>query len=409
MRSTSNKEYLISIPDLDKDGLISEMRRMQVHDKGIKIMLPKGQFRTVKIKDLPVTSANIIKQDMLSFGGDAATAMGTINHSIKTTDVLIFGTLQQFKNLTSKLKHQYFGLKKIAARIDDALFVNDKEPKPMKIGAKTFDFNKRTFIMGILNVTPDSFSDGGKFVNLNDAVAHGKKLLEAGADIIDIGGESTRPGASPVNAADEIKRVIPVIRELARIKGAVISIDTTKSKVAEAAVKAGASMINDISALRNDKKMAKAAARYGVPIVLMHMLGNPRTMQENPVYKDLISDIISCLQNRISLAIKGGVQRNRIIIDPGFGFGKTLEHNLEILRRLKELKVLGSPILAGTSRKSMIGKILGLSPDKRVEGTIATVVAAIANGANIVRVHDVLEAARAAQMADAIYRKRMNK
>jgi dihydropteroate synthase len=405
VRRTSENEYLISVPDLDRDGLRIEMRRMQVHDKGVKIMLPKAQFRTVKIKGLPVTQANIIKQDMLSFGGDAATAMGTINHSIKKTDILIFGTFQQFKNLTSKLKHQYFGLKKIAGRIDEALADNDRMPKPMRIGGKTFNFNKRTYIMGILNVTPDSFSDGGKFINFNDAVAHGRKMLEDGADIIDVGGESTRPGASPVSVAEEINRVIPVIKELAKIKGAVISIDTTKSKVAEAAIKAGASMINDVSALRFDKNIAKVAARHNAPLVLMHMLGNPRVMQGNPVYGDLISDIISCLQNSISIAIKGGAQQNRIIVDPGFGFGKTVEHNLEILRRLKELKVLGSPIMIGTSRKSTIGRVLGLPPDKRLEGTAATVALSIANGANIVRVHDVAEMSRVAKMADAIYRK----
>ncbi len=405
MPERSDKNNLISVIDLDKNGLIAEMRRMKVHEKGISIMLPKGEFRTVKIKDVPVTKANIIKQDMLSFGGDAATAMGTINHSIRTTDVLVFGTLQQFKDLISKLKKQYFGLKGLAVRIDEALMNNDRQPKPMMIGGKRFDFGKRTYIMGILNVTPDSFSDGGKFVNFNDAIAHGRKMIEDGADIIDVGGESTRPGAAPVSAAEEIKRVIPVIKGLSGIKGAVISIDTIKSVVAEAAIKAGASLINDVSALRSDRKIAKVAARRKVPVVLMHMLGNPRTMQENPVYDDLISDIISCLQNSITLAITNGVPAGRMIVDPGFGFGKTVEHNLEILRRLKELKVLGCPILIGTSRKSTIGKILDLPPDKRAEGTAATVVSAIASGADMVRVHDVAEISRTVKMADAIYRK----
>jgi dihydropteroate synthase len=229
-------------------------------------------------------------------------------------------------------------------------------------------------------------------------------MLDEGADIIDVGGESTRPGALPVSAADEMKRVIPVIKELSKIKGAVISIDTTKSKVAAEAIKAGASMINDVSALKGDKKMAGIAGRHKVPVVLMHMLGSPRTMQENPRYEDLIPDIISCLQKSISLAIKGGVPKSRIIVDPGFGFGKTVEHNLDILRRLKELKVLGCPVLIGTSRKSTIGTILNLPPDKRLEGTAATVASAIANGANIVRVHDVAEMSKVAKMCDAIYR-----
>jgi dihydropteroate synthase len=405
VRKISDKEQLVSILDLDEKGLRLEMQRMDVHKDGIAIMAPKAQFRTVKIKDVSATKANIIKQDMLSFGGEAATARGVINHSVRAADILIFGTIQQIKNLTTKLRRQYFGLKDIAVRIEDALANYDGVPAPIKAGGRTFDFGKRTYVMGILNVTPDSFSDGGKYINFGDAVARGRKMLNEGADIIDIGGESTRPGALPVSAKEEIKRVIPVIRELSKIRGAVISVDTCKSVVAEEAIKAGASMINDVSALRADKKMAKAAARYRVPVVLMHMLGNPRTMQENPRYEDLISEIISYLQNSISLAIKGGVSESRIIVDPGFGFGKTVEHNLDILRRLREFKVLGCPILIGTSRKSTIGKVLNLPPDKRMEGTAATVASAVANGANIVRVHDVAEISRVVRMSDAIYKR----
>lgn len=395
----------VTILNIDKKALELEMRRMDVHSGGISIMLPKAQFRVVKIKNVSATKANIIKQDILSFGGEAATAMGTINHSIKATDVLIFGTVKQIYDLISKLKHQYFGLKDMAAQIEEALANYDSEPAPIKIKGRTFDFGRRTYVMGILNVTPDSFSDGGKFFNISDAVARGRQMLEDGADIIDIGGESTRPGADPVSAAEEVKRVIPVIRELSKIKGAIISIDTAKSKVAEAAINAGASIINDVTALKSDKKMASVAARHKVPVILMHMLGNPRTMQENPMYKDLISDIISCLQNSITLAIKGGVPKNRIIIDPGFGFGKTVEHNLDILRRLREFKVLGCPVMIGTSRKSTIGKILGLPPENRMEGTAATITSAIANGANIVRVHDVREMSKVVKMSDAIYKR----
>ena len=404
MPKSSAGDNLISVLDLDKKALKLERERMDVHKSGMLIMLPKAQFRAIKIKNVPVTKANIIKQDMLSFGGEVATARGAINHSIKYTDILIFGTIQQIKNLILKLKRQYFGLKELAARIEEALANHDGVPAPIKIGGKNFVFGKHTYIMGIVNVTPDSFSDGGKFINFSDAVVHGRKMIEDGADIIDIGGESTRPGSQPVTVDEEIKRVIPVIRELSKIKEAVMSIDTMKSKVAEAAIKAGASMINDVSALKSDKKMAKVAGRHKVPIILMHMLGNPRIMQENPRYEDLISDIISCLQNSITLAIKGGVPKSRIIIDPGFGFGKTVEHNLEILRRLKELKVLGCPVMIGTSRKSTIGSILGLPPDKRMEGTSATVTAAIASGADIVRVHDVAEMTKVVKMSDAIYR-----
>lgn len=392
----------ISVIDPEGEIIKREMERMGVHKTGIKIMAPKSEFRVIKIKDVPATSANIIKQDMLSCQGEAATAYGAVNQSIKKTDVLIFGTRLQIKNLISKLKKQYFGLKELALQIESALRNYDGVPSPLKIGGKTFNFGRRTYIMGILNVTPDSFSDGGRFVDFDDAVARGREMLKEGADIIDVGGESTRPGGKPVNVSEELKRVIPVIKALSGETGAVISVDTTKSRVAGAALKAGASMINDVSALNFDKKMAAVASRYKVPVVLMHMLGNPRTMQKNPRYGDLMSDIISYLQKSIELAIKGGV--SDVIVDPGFGFGKTVEHNLEILRRLRELKVLGHPILIGTSRKSTIGKILGLPVDQRLEGTSAAVAAAIAAGANIVRVHDVARMARVVKMCDAIYR-----
>ncbi|MFH1710566.1 MAG: dihydropteroate synthase [bacterium] len=391
--------------DLNKQGIQKEMQRMGVHKGGISIMAPKAQFRIIKIKDINVTQANILKQDMLSCGGEVATAYGAADHSVKKTDVLIIGTMAQIESLMKKLKHQYFGLKDIAAQIEEALANYEGAPKPMKIGGRTFKFGKRTYIMGILNVTPDSFSDGGRFANISDAVSCGKEMLLEGADIIDVGGESTRPGALPVSAKDEMERVIPVIRELSKIKNAVISIDTMKSKVAEAAIKAGASMINDVSALEFDARTAKVAARHKVPIVLMHMLGKPGTMQENPKYKDLISDVISCLQNSITLAIKGGVKKSMIIVDPGFGFGKTVEHNLDILRRLREMKVLGCPILIGTSRKSTIGKVLNLPPEERLEGTAATVAAAIMSAADIIRVHDVAEMVKVARMCDAICRR----
>lgn len=400
MRNRSN----ISVIGYDESTIKEEMQRIGVHPTGISIMAPKADFKIVKIKDVPVTTANIIKQDMLSCGGDAATAYGAVDHSIKRTDVLVFGTRSQLKSLISKLKRQYPSLKVLAAEVEKTLTNDERMPRPIRIGGRIFNFGRRTYIMGILNVTPDSFSDGGKFMESSDAVEHGREMIAEGADIIDIGGESTRPGAAPVSAAEEIERTVPVIRALSGIKGAVISIDTTKSKVAEAALKAGASMINDISALRFDAKMATVAVRHKVPVVLMHIQGKPRTMQKNPRYKDLMSEIISYLQNSIELAIKSGVSKEKIIVDPGFGFGKTVEYNLEILRRLRELKGLGCPIMIGTSRKSTIGKVLNLPPDRRIEGTAATVAVAVMNGADIVRVHDVAQMAKTVKMCDAIRR-----
>jgi len=277
----------------------------------------------------------------------------------------------------------------------------------MKLTFKSFqlDFSKRTCIMGILNVTPDSFSDGGRYFSENDAVTQALRMEEEGADIIDIGGESTRPGAVKVSVREEIKRVTPVIEELAKRVKVPISVDTYKSEVADASIKAGASIINDISGLRFDPAMAEVAAEHEVPVVIMHIKGTPRNMQKNPLYKSLISEIIDYLREGIIKAKKSGVAEDRIIIDPGIGFGKTVEHNLEIINRLSEFEGLEKPILLGHSRKSFIGKVLdGVTAGDRVDGTAAVTAIGIINGANIVRVHDVREMVNVARIADAIKR-----
>ena len=258
--------------------------------------------------------------------------------------------------------------------------------------------------MGVLNVTPDSFSDGGLYLDPERAIARGLELISAGADILDIGGESTRPGAEPVPPEEELRRVIPVIKGLREETEAVISIDTYKAVVAEAALEAGADMVNDISALRFDGRMGEVLAETAAPVILMHMQGEPRTMQENPHYDDVVSEIISFLRRRIEEAVELGIAPERVIIDPGIGFGKRVEHNLEILRRLDELKVLGRPILIGPSRKSFIGQLSGAPVSERLPGTIAAVALGIAKGAAIVRVHDVREVRQAVRIADAIVR-----
>lgn len=258
--------------------------------------------------------------------------------------------------------------------------------------------------MGILNVTPDSFSDGGLYLKKEEAVAHAKSLAQQGADIIDVGGESTRPGSEPLPQEEELCRVIPVIKGIRKILSIPISIDTYKAKVAREALEVGANMVNDISALRFDDEMKEVVASYGVPVVLMHMQGTPKTMQQNPTYDDVVEDIIKFFQERIEAAVKAGIPEENIIIDPGIGFGKTLKHNLEILSRLEEFRILGRPILLGTSRKSFIGHLLNLPPSKRLEGTIASTVIGIMKGADIVRVHDVAEVKRAVEVADAIKR-----
>ncbi len=266
-----------------------------------------------------------------------------------------------------------------------------------------FDFTKRTYIMGILNVTPDSFSDGGLYFDGNKALTHALQMQDEGADIIDIGGESTRPGAETVSIKEEIRRVVPVIKKLAKKLQIPVSIDTYKSEVAEAALSAGASMLNDISGLRFDPKMPSVVAHYKVPVVIMHIKGTPKHMQKKPTYKALIPEIMDYLRDGVEIARNAGIAGDKIIIDPGIGFGKTCEHNLEIIKRLNEFTGFEKPILMGPSRKSFIGKLLGALPaTERLEGTASAVAIGIFNGANIIRVHDVKAMVRVATIADAI-------
>jgi dihydropteroate synthase len=258
--------------------------------------------------------------------------------------------------------------------------------------------------MGVLNVTPDSFSDGGKFSNLEKAVSHGLKMAEEGADIIDIGGESTRPGSLPVSLEEEARRVIPVIETLAKKMQIPISIDTYESQIARQALEAGAELINDISGLRFDSEMAKLAAKYNVPVIIMHIKGTPQNMQENPCYDNVIKEIKDYFEERINYADSTGVREENIILDPGIGFGKRFEDNLAILKNLEEFKKLDKPLLVGLSRKSFIGKILDLPVEERLEGSLAALAHCIIQGANIARVHDVNESVRVAKVVDAILR-----
>jgi dihydropteroate synthase len=266
------------------------------------------------------------------------------------------------------------------------------------------DLSSRTHIMGILNVTPDSFSDGGKFFKFEDAVARGMKMVEEGADIIDVGGESTRPESDPVSTQEELSRVIPVISSLVKNKDIPISIDTYKAEVARQALDAGAQMINDISALRFDPQMRNLVRESGVPVVLMHIKGTPKNMQKDPSYQNVIAEISQYLKESIQMARDAGIETGKIIIDPGIGFGKRLQDNLNILKNLKEFSILGCPILIGCSRKSFIGRILGLPTEERLEGSLAALAASVINGANMVRVHDVKESKRVVGILDAVLR-----
>ncbi len=277
-------------------------------------------------------------------------------------------------------------------------------------GNHSLELGKRTLIMGVLNITPDSFSDGGKFEKYDIALAHARQMIADGADLIDIGGESSRPFSDPVSVETEIKRTIPVIEKLARETAVPLSIDTTKAVVAEAALKAGAAVINDISALRSDPAMAPLAADAGVPVILMHMQGTPKTMQKAPVYGDVTAEVMDFLRTAADSARQQGISPSKILVDPGIGFGKTVEHNLTLIKNLNRFHSLGLPLIIGTSRKAFIRKIIAGDAGKDLDpalpvvetGTGATVAAAILNGADIVRVHDVAGAVIVAKITDAI-------
>jgi len=283
------------------------------------------------------------------------------------------------------------------------MFVGERKHYTIRLpGGKELKLGDRTYVMGVVNVTPDSFSDGGKFYEIDRAVERARELINAGADIIDIGGESTRPLSDPIPLEEELKRTIPVIEAIRDFSDIPISIDTTKAEVARRALAAGADMVNDVSALRFDPEMVKVVAEHGVPVVLMHMLGTPKTMQQNPHYDCLFGEILAFLQERIQFAVKGGVSREQIIIDPGIGFGKTVTHNLRLIRDLDVFNILERPILLGLSRKRFIGAILNRPVEERELGTAVANTIGIMAGAHIVRVHDVAFQIDAIRMADAI-------
>jgi dihydropteroate synthase len=290
------------------------------------------------------------------------------------------------------------------SRALDAALASDVPPEPTVLGTRTFRWGERTHLMGVVNVTPDSFSDGGRYLNREAAVEHARRLVEAGADILDVGGESTRPGAGAVPAEGELERVLPVIEALRDVTEVPISIDTRKASVAREALRLGAMLVNDISGLGHDPAMVEVVAELGAALALMHIRGTPETMQVDPRYEDVVAEVIDGLGTGIERAVAAGVRRERIWVDPGIGFGKTVGHNLFLLRHLAELRVLGVPVLVGTSRKGFVGAVAGgRPPEHRLAGTLASLAAvAVLHGADIVRVHDVAEARDALAVADAI-------
>jgi dihydropteroate synthase len=409
---------------LRADSAAATARQMQslgVDPRGITIMAPKARFCLLRVEGLGLAAATILKQEMLSKGGDAALSGEIYYGGERTTGALLMGTRRTMGRVIRVLRHQPLAsLRELAGEIESALRNSQVRAFPSCcIGGQEFVWGRRTYIMGILNVTPDSFSGDGVAAQdlspeavIEHAVHQALAFLEDGADIIDVGGESTRPGAAPVDAENETSRVVPVIHALRRQTDAPISVDTYKASVARAALDAGADMINDVWSLRMDPAMPALATERGVPIVLMHNRSEPRNAEQRDRlggryvgvrYDDLLADIIRDLRHQVDEAVDAGIAPERIIIDPGIGFGKTVDQNLTLLNHVDQLRALGLPILLGPSRKSFIGYTLDVPPEERVEGTAAAVVVGIVRGAaDIVRVHDVRPVARAARMADVI-------
>ncbi len=397
--------------------IIRELRNIKVDEYGIKIMSPKADFFLIKVPRVPSICANILKQEMLSLGGDVAISRQSITGKDKNTACLLMGNFVQLKRLISKLRMQPFSLDEVGKNIDRIITNYHKNKFLIKCGKYSLNIRNKTLIMGIINITDDSFSGDGllsqRFNSSSYRVVErlvmqkAKQMIKDGVDIIDLGAESSRPGAKPIDKKEEIKRISKCLKVLVKEFKIPISVDTYKPEVVKVALDLGASIINDITGLR-DTQMKKLLSKYKAGVVIMHMKGRPRTMQKNPKYNSLIEDIISFLSDSVDSAIDFGISADRIIIDPGIGFGKTLEHNLEILRNLKEFKVLGKPILLGVSRKSFIGKILNAEAKDRVFGTAAAVAMSIRDGANILRVHDVKQIKQTIGVCDAIISSNVN-
>lgn len=384
----------------DMDDVRAAFERIRVSRGGIDLMSSKALFRAIKVTGLDVRAANILKQEMLSRGGEVATSREVYELGAQKADCLLLGTLTHYERLLPKLRQQPFGLRRLAAAIEAALG-NYGAARPA--APPGLDLSRGPLLMGIVNVTPDSFSDGGVHAGEQAAVTAALAMAEEGADLVDVGGESTRPGAGAVSEEDELGRVLPVVRALASTLPGRISVDTYKAGVAAECLAAGAYLINDISALRMDADMVAVVRDARCPVILMHMQGEPRTMQEAPVYDDVVEDVYRFFVERLNWAVDQGLNEEDLLIDPGIGFGKTAEHNLRLLRDLAAFRSLGRPIVVGTSRKRFLGSILPLpDPRSRDQATAVTSALAVWEGAHVIRVHDVGANRDAIRVAQAL-------
>ncbi|MBR2220362.1 MAG: dihydropteroate synthase [Phascolarctobacterium sp.] len=386
---------------VNKEMLADAMESIGVHKASLPIFANKNQILPLKLLQVRTPAANIIKQEMLAAGGDAAVPTGCVLNKDKYSDVLLLGTRKHYNLLLKKLELMpYFGMDKVKAELEAVL--NEEKLQTVLADGRVLNYDK-VLIMGILNITPDSFYENSRTA-IEEVVAKAGQMLADGADILDIGGESTRPGSEAVAAEEEQERVLPVIEALRKAyPDAVISIDTYRASTARLAIEAGADIINDISAMEADAEMIDVVCETKAPIILMHMRGTPKDMQTQCEYKNVVEEVAVYLAERAELLRERGVGEDKIILDPGICFAKTVEQNLKLMRDLNALTSFGYPVLLASSRKSTIGKVLGELPaEERLEGTIATSCQAVYAGANMVRVHDVKENLRAVRMLEAI-------
>lgn len=380
-----------------KEAQAALTRYVGSSDYGKDHMSHKSRIFCLLVENVRTPAAHIIKESALACGGEAAVHHDVVIGGADLANVLLMATREQYRQLSKRLRKQQFGMKTLAAEIDEVLAAVDGRKRwVLSYHGGELVFGERTLVMGILNVTPDSFSDGGRWRDKEVAVEHALAMAEAGADVIDIGGESTVPGKPATEADEEMARVLPVIEALAPRLKVPISIDTYKAVTAEAALQAGAAMINDVWGFQRDQAMAAVAARYDCPVILMHN-------KAEIAYDNYFGEVLAFLRESIELAVAAGCRREQLIVDPGFGFGKDVVHNLAITHKLSELAVLGCPILMAASRKRTIGAVLGGVPtDERLVGDLALASLSVAYGAHMVRVHDVEPVVKALKVADAI-------
>jgi dihydropteroate synthase len=362
-----------------------------VDPHGIAIIERKAGTIVVRVDRVPAPVANIIKQQLLSMGGDAAVHRDAITGGPPQSSVYIVADRNRLAQLPPKFARQPFGLAELGAGIERLLAAVERPPARVALPRGEIDLAAGPVVMGVLNVTPDSFSDGGAFLDPGAAHERALAMIEEGAGVIDVGGESTRPGAAAASAETELERVMPVLRRLGGTIPVPLSIDTRRATVARAAIDAGASIVNDVSGLRHDPAMVETAREAGAAVVVMHMQGTPETMQASPSYEDATGEIIAWFEERTAELVRAGIDREKIIVDPGLGFGKRLQDNLAILNELGDFAGLGFPVMVGYSRKSFLGRITGREPALRLHGGLAALAKCLAGGAAFVRVHDVAE------------------